>query len=181
MFSYDVKIPKERVAVLIGEKGETKREIESNTKSKLLIDSKEGDVNITGEDGVLLYAAQHIVKAIGRGFNPEIALRLLKPDWAFELIDLTNHADKQTHQQRLKGRVIGAGGKSRKVIEELAECSISVYGKTIGIIAPIETISIAKHAVDELLDGAQHAGVFKWLEKQRRDLKLQRMIGTNPA
>ena len=181
MFSYDVKIPKERIAVLIGEKGKTKREIEQATNSELTIDSKEGDVNIAGEDAVKLYDAQHIVKAIARGFNPEVAMRLLKQDWAFELIDLTNHVSKPSHMQRVKGRVIGAGGKSRRVIEELAECHISVYGKTIGIIAPIDTIGMARHAVDELVEGAQHAGVFKALEHKRRELKLQRMVGSKPT
>ncbi|MCX6707311.1 MAG: KH domain-containing protein [Candidatus Woesearchaeota archaeon] len=41
-YSYDIKIPKDRVAVLIGKKGEVKKEIEECTKSKIKIDSKEG-------------------------------------------------------------------------------------------------------------------------------------------
>ena len=78
----------------------------------------------------------------------------------------------------MKGRVIGANGKSRTVIEELTESNISVYGKTISIIAPIDTINDAKQATEELLGGAQHAGVYHTLEKKRRNRKMAEIIGT---
>lgn len=180
MFAYDIKIPRERIAVLIGADGEVKQLIEQQTKTRLVVDSKEGDVNVSGNDAVLLYAAQHIVKAIARGFNPDIALRLLKQDWVFELIDLTNYSTKQNHQQRLKGRIIGTQGRSRAIIEELADASISVYGKTVAIIAPVETMGMAKQAVEDLLSGSQHAGVYKSLERKRRQLRMTSTLGTSP-
>ena len=43
MYEEELKIPKDRVAVLIGKKGETKRAIQSRTKTKIRV-SKEGDV-----------------------------------------------------------------------------------------------------------------------------------------
>lgn len=178
MFAYDIKIPKERIAVLIGTDGETKALIEQETRTKLAIDSKEGDVNVSGQDAVLLYTAQHIIKAIARGFNPDIALRLLKQDWSFELIELSTYSTKQNHQQRLKGRVIGTRGRARAIIEELTDASISVYGKTVGIIAPTDTVGMAKQAVEELLSGAQHAGVYKTLERKRRQMRMTQTLGT---
>lgn len=177
MLAYEIKIPKDRIAVLIGSKGTTKREIEQSMDAKIAVDSKEGDVRVTGEDAVKLFSAQNIIRAIARGFNPDIALSLRKQDWAFELITLTEWNEKQNHQERMKGRVIGKGGKSREIIEELAECSISVYGKTIGIIAPIETIGIAKQAVEMLLEGANHSTVFAFLERKRRDMRRARVTG----
>ncbi|MFQ5621427.1 MAG: RNA-processing protein, partial [Candidatus Nanoarchaeia archaeon] len=63
---------------------------------------------------------------------------------------------------------IGEGGKSRKVLEDLTECQISVYGKTIAVIGEVEMMSLARRAVDMLLCGAPHRNVYKWLEKQRR-------------
>ena len=36
-FSYELKIPKERVAVLIGKKGEIKKRIEDETSSKIFV------------------------------------------------------------------------------------------------------------------------------------------------
>ena len=92
MYQYEIKIPKERIAVLIGTKGKIKREIESATKSGLKIDSKEGDVFIHGKDSIGLITAKEIIHAIGRGFNPDIALALLKPDYCIEMIDIGDYA-----------------------------------------------------------------------------------------
>ena len=63
-YTYELKMPKERVAVLIGTKGETKKEIELATKTKLDIDSKEGDVTIRGEDSVKIFNTKLIIQAI---------------------------------------------------------------------------------------------------------------------
>jgi ribosomal RNA assembly protein len=72
---------------------------------------------------------------------------------------------------RLKGRVIGESGKSRKTIEDLSDTQISVYGKTIGIIGEAENTNMAKKAIDMLLTGAPHSTVFRILERWRRDLR----------
>ncbi len=170
-YLYDTKIPKERIAVLIGKEGITKKHIESATNIKLKIDSKEGDVFLEGENALGLYSAREVVKAIGRGFNPDTALLLLKPDYMFEMINMLDYVKSKNHMIRLKGRVIGAEGRSRKTIEELTETYISVYGKTIGIIGFSENVAIAKKAVESLLSGSPHSSVYKWLEKRRSYMK----------
>jgi ribosomal RNA assembly protein len=176
--SHELRVPKDRIAVLIGEGGETKKRLEEELKVEMLVDSKEGDVTLQGEDAVALFTGKEVVRAIARGFNPQTALLLLKPDYAFELIDLSDYSKHQSHQQRLKGRVIGAAGKSRRIIEDSTESFISVYGKTIGIIAPVEGILIAKQAITNLLAGSTHASVYRWLDRKRRELKRQSVLGT---
>ena len=171
-FIYELKIPKERIAVLIGKNGEVKKEIELSTKTKIQVDSTEGDVFISGKDGLGLYNAREVVQAIGRGFNPDIALLLLKSDYLFETINIKDYAGKSKETAiRLKGRVIGMEGKSRKLIEELSESYVSVYGKTISVIGTAESAAIARQAIESLLRGSTHANVYKWLEKKRRELK----------
>jgi len=175
-FSYELKIPKDRVAVLIGQKGKTKNHLESITKTKLDIDSKEGDVTIRGTGALGMYSAKEIVKAIGRGFNPEIAQLLVKQDYAFELLNLSDFSRSKNDEKRLKGRVIGEKGKSRKTIEDLTGVYISVYGKTIAIIGEITAVGYARKAIDSLLSGSPHANVYKWLEKQKRVIKKKEII-----
>ena len=176
-FQYELRIPRDRIAVLIGKKGEVKREIEGTTYTTLDIDSQEGDVFITGEDALGLFSAREVIKAIGRGFNPEIALLLLKPDYAYEIITLTDFIKGSKNAMiRIKGRVIGKEGKARSIIEELTECNITVYGKTIGIIGLAENTLLARRAVESLITGSKHANVYKWLEKKRRDLKTAEML-----
>jgi len=174
-FSYELKIPQERVAVLIGKKGEIKEQLEKETKTKIDVDSDEGDVFVKGEDALGLYSTREIVKAIGRGFNPETAMLLLKQDYSFELVNVADYAKTNESVRRLKGRVIGQEGRSRRLIEEMTECYISVYGKTIGIIGEASNVAMARRAVESLLQGSPHAGIYKWLEKQRRTLRMRQL------
>ncbi len=169
-FSYQIKIPKERIAVLIGKHGEIKKHIEEATKTKLEIDSKEGDVNVRGEDALMLYSAREIIKAIARGFNPEIADLLLKQDYMFEIISLPDF-DKKSHLKRIKGRIIGTNGKTRRIIEENTDCYICVYGKTVSIIGRNDTVHIARKAVEMIIKGSQHSNVYRWLEKMRKEIR----------
>ena len=171
-FTYEIKIPKERVAVLIGKKGETKKRIETETGVSLKIDSHEGDVEVHGEDALQLYVVRDIIRAVGRGFNPEIALLLLKQDYVFEMIDIIVYV-KESHLLRVKGRLIGKEGKARRVIEELTDSFISVYGKSVAIIGESENVSMCKRAVVSLLQGAPHAVVYKWLEKRRKEMRTR--------
>ncbi|MBW2966302.1 KH domain-containing protein [Candidatus Woesearchaeota archaeon] len=176
-YSYELKLPKERIAVLIGKKGEVKKRIEEETKTEIKVDSKEGDIFIKGKDALSLFTAREVITAIGRGFNPEIAELLLKGDYGLEILNITEFTGKnQASMIRLKGRVIGREGKSRKIIEELTECYISVYGKTIAIIGKPEDLANARRAVESLLQGSPHSNVYKWLEKRRREIKRQGII-----
>lgn len=176
-FQYDLRIPKARVAVLIGKEGATKKEIEEETKTKINVDSKEGEVSVIGDNALGLYSAREVIKAIGRGFNPEIALLLLKQDYILEIIPLVEYCGKSKDTMlRLKGRAIGKEGKARRVIEELTGCSICVYGKTISIIGIVEMVAYAKKAIENLLRGSTHANVYKFLEKKRREIKRKEVV-----
>ena len=169
-FAYQIKIPKDRVAVLIGKKGEVKKQIEEATGIAMDIDSNEGDVNVIVEDALMLYSTREIIKAIARGFNPEIAILLLKQDYAFEIINLPDF-EKKSQFMRIKGRIIGAEGKTRRIIEEHTECFVSIYGKTVSLIGRADTIHIARKAVEMIIKGSPHSTVYTWLEKMKRQLK----------
>ena len=177
-FIHELKINRERVAVLIGKEGTIKREIEKATKTKLKIDSKEGDVFVSGTDGLGVFTATEVIKAIGRGFNPEVSLLLLKQEYSFEVLNLTDYCgDSKKALMRIKGRIIGAEGKSRKYIEQLTDTYISVFGKTVAIIGETSNVIIAREAVGSLAQGSPHSRVYRWLEKKHGDLKRQYFLG----
>jgi ribosomal RNA assembly protein len=177
-FAYELKIPKDRVAVLIGKSGEVKKRIEEETKSKIFIDSNEGDVRITGDDSLGLFSAREIIKAIGRGFSPETALHILKSDYSFELLSISDYIGKSKDAaHRLKARVIGTEGKTRRYIEQTTETNLSVYGKTIGIIGEAENVMLARRAIESLLAGATHLSVYKWLDKKKKEMERNRVLG----
>jgi ribosomal RNA assembly protein len=170
-----VKIPKERVAVLIGKKGETKQKIEELTQSKIEVASGSGDVEITAQkdaNPVSALKAYSIVKAVGRGFSPERALQLLDDAFFLEIMDLVELLGKQSgRMESRKGRVIGKEGSTRDKIEEETETFISVYGKTVAFIGKPEDIATAKEAVQMLLEGAQHQKVYDFLARKARASK----------
>ncbi len=176
-YSYEMKIPSSRVAVLIGTNGSTKKKVEQATSTRITVDSKEGDVFITGGNALGLYSAREIITAIGRGFNPDVAMLLLKQDYAFEQIDLAKKLSSKKHFTRIKGRVIGSEGKSRRIMEELTDCKISVYGKTIAIIGEISAVAVCRRAIENLISGARHSTVYRFLEKQRSELKRRQVLG----
>ena len=88
-----VRIPKERVGVLVGPEGKIKAYIENKLNVKLQVDSEAGDVTIflgeKAEDPSVLFRARDVVSAIGRGFAPEHAVRMIwAEDTVFDVIDL---------------------------------------------------------------------------------------------
>lgn len=170
-FNYEVLIPQDRIAVLVGEKGKVKKAIESKLGIKVKIDSESGDVELTGDDSLQLITGQNIVKAIGRGFNPQIALELLEDDSHFELLDITEYSKTKNDLERIRARAIGTGGKARKYIENITETKIVVYGKTIGIIGNYERVMLARRAFEGLLAGQRHTTVYAFLEKQKKNME----------
>jgi ribosomal RNA assembly protein len=178
-FEQTVKVPHERIGVIIGKSGETKKHIEETLGITLEIDSREGSVTVrsTSLEGSDPITAVKVIEAIGRGFSPERALRLRKEGTAMEIIDLREYAGKSENSlQRLRGRIIGLKGKSRRVIEELTGCFISVYGRTVAIIGEFSDVQLASNAVRMLASGSQHKTVYNMLERARSRKKLERMI-----
>lgn len=173
-YSHTIKIPKDRIAVLIGVKGRDKHDLEDWSCAKIDVDSTEGDVTITGKDALKLFELREIIQAIARGFSPETARLLLKPDYMLEIINLKDYGlDKPNKLARVKARVIGTGGKARRVVEELTETEVCVYGKTIGIIGECSGVTTAKRAIELLIKGSMHSTVYKWLEDQRRKARKE--------
>jgi ribosomal RNA assembly protein len=174
-----VKIPKERVGVLVGPDGRVKQNIEEKLKVELQVDSEGGDVKVLltekTEDPSLLFRAKDVVTAIGRGFSPEQAFRLIRDENAiFDVIDLRIiFGRSESDISRVKGRIIGMNGKTRRIIEELTDANVVVYGHTVGIIGTFEQADAARYAVQMLIDGSQHHAVYKFLANKRRELKKQ--------
>jgi ribosomal RNA assembly protein len=176
-----IKIPGDRIGALVGPEGTVKNVIERKLSVDLNVDSQNGTVQITlpsnAEDPTVLFRAKEVVTAIGRGFAPNHAFRLLNDeDTFFEVINLRETVGRsQSDMKRLKGRVIGKEGKTRKIIEELSGANISVYGHTISIIGHADQAAIAREAVRMLIRGSLHGTVYRFLHKKRRELKKQRL------
>jgi ribosomal RNA assembly protein len=79
---------------------------------------------------------------------------------------------KSSHVHRVKGRIIGTKGKTKKNLEHLTGSHISVYGHTVAVIGHVIDLDITKKAIDKLLQGSKHATVYHFVEQSMKELRL---------
>ena len=180
-FERMVRIPGERVAVLIGKSGGTKSRVEESCGVLLDIDGGgSGEVLVRSADvpveEMRPFKAVEIVMAIGRGFSPENAMTLLREDNLLHVIDLREFAGKsRAGMERIKGRIIGDGGRARRNMENLTGTSISVYGKTVSVIGDPVRLRRAVDAISSISSGSMHGAVYNRLEAANRRTKEDKM------
>jgi ribosomal RNA assembly protein len=174
-----IRIPSDRVGVLIGKSGNVKSKIEESCYVSLEIDGDTGEVFIRTQgdvDKIQPFKAMEIVTAIGRGFSPENAMTLLKGENALHVIDLREFAGKSNaNVERIKGRIIGEGGRARRNMENLSGTHISVYGRTVSIIGDSSKLRLAVDAISSISSGSMHGAVYTKLEAANRTAKQERM------
>ena len=159
-----VKIPEKRKRALLS----CKKIIEKKAKVSLEISDS---VFIDGEPIQEMTAAD-VVKAIGRGFDPESAFLLFDEEFSLEVINLPDIIGPNRNRLEIvKGRIIGRYGSSRKKIEELAHVAVTVYGKTVSIIGKWENVNKAKESIMLLASGSKHGTAYRVLNHDRKRQK----------
>ena len=174
-----IRIPNDRIAVLIGKSGNVKSKIEQLCHVSLDIDGNTGEVllkSLGDVEKIQPFKAMEIVTAIGRGFSPENALTLLKGENTLRIIDLREFAGKSSaNVERIKGRIIGEGGRARRNMENLSGTHISVYGRTVSIIGDASKLRLAADAISSISHGSLHGTAYGKLEAENRREKQEKM------
>ena len=156
-----VLVPKDRIRVIMDRNARERIEKELDVK----IAFNDNLVEIDG-DGVNLFQAKSIVKAIGRGFSPKKAFRLFDEEEIMDIIEMSGMKDNKI--KIIRSRLIGTNGKARKMIERFSGCSVSVYGRTVSLIGKYEQIAIAKGAVEMIIRGSKHSKVYGFLQQSQK-------------
>lgn len=168
MYQEEIKIPKDRVPILIGKKGTVKKGLQFALKIRLEIND-DGIILIKSTDSLNIYIAKQVLKAIGRGFNPDIAIQLQDEINSLEVLNIDDYSKKNKNRQfSIKSRLIGTNGKSRRIIERLTNTHIQIYGKTASIIGEVSNVNLARQALDRLMQGAKHGNVYAFIEKKKQ-------------
>jgi ribosomal RNA assembly protein len=174
-----LNVPVERIAVLVGTDGQTKRLIEETFGVTVKVDSSSGQVELRprqgGGDPAALLKARDAIVAIGNGFSPEKALQLSRDEVVLEVIDVSDHVGKDPEDlKRVMGRIIGAQGKTRRIIEETAHVDLAITRDKVSIIGHPEDVDAAKRAVMMLIEGAMHSTVYRFLDQYAQRRKFSR-------
>jgi len=171
------RVPKDRIAVLIGKSGKTRQMIEEACEGKLTIDSHSGDVSIswTGDpDPIRRMKVPDVIAAIGRGFSPDRAVQLLGDNVFLRMYDIREWVGRQPNQtRRMRSRLIGTNGRIRTLLEEMSRCEIAVYGSTVAVMGDNESLALAAPAIEGILDGSEHSTVLFGLEQDKRRQRLR--------
>ena len=114
-------------------------------------------------DSLDVMKAKNIVKAIGRGFSPEKAFKLLNEEFRLIIISLGNESEKS--MRRIFSRIIGTGETCKKRIEMRTHTDICVYGKTVSIIGNWRDAEKAGEIIEMLIEGKPHSYVYRCLEE----------------
>ena len=149
------------------------REIEERAEVRLDVDSETGSVRIepTG-DPIRGLAGPDVVEAIGRGFAPAAAMRLLEDDMQlFDVVDIEAATRNKNDLRRQKGRLIGEDGRTRELMEELSGADVVIYGTTLGMIGKPEQVDAVRSAAEMILDGAPHGAVYSFLERRHDEMQ----------
>ena len=158
-----VKIPEERVKSLLARIDD----LERVGNIKIEVTAEEGVV-ISSEDPIMEWKAVDVVKSIGRGFEPDTAMRLFNDDYVFRIISLKEIFSTEKQRIRVKSRIIGTKGKTRSTIEEVSGANMRIYGNTVSFIGKPEEVDLAERAVKMILNGSSHSSVYFFLQKERK-------------
>ncbi len=175
-----LRIPVDRIGVLIGEGGKVLRELEARTGTKITVDSTNGAVIIepatpaTRVDRLL--KARDFIRAVAAGVSPEKAWRVLEEDQVLMIIDLKEAiGESPNHLKRIKGRLIGEKGKARRNIEQMTGTTINIGRDKVVIIGDYESAQVAREALEMLIQGRKHSTVYKYIDRLMREVKRRRM------
>lgn len=142
---------------------QNKKKLESELNVKITNRGKE--MTIQGKP-IDEYFAKSVIDAINFGFSVSHALLIKKEDLLFEIINIKEHAISK-NLERVRGRIIGAQGRTLKTLSHLTECFFEINDNEVGIIGEPEKIRSAQDSIISLVKGAKQSNVYKHLEKYR--------------
>jgi len=176
-----VRVPPERLGAVIGEAGRVKKELMERTGTVITVDTENGMVIVEAEsESVSPYnvmKAAEVVKAIAYGFPAEKAMKLLDEDKVLVVVDLkTLVGDAPNHLKRVKGRIIGEGGRARRTIEQMTGTDIVVGDYHVAIIGEYERAMAAKQAIEMLVEGRMHSTVYRHLDRVMREVRRRERL-----
>lgn len=134
-------------------------------KLNVEIENRGKEVSLTGkpEDE---YIAGKVIEALDFGFPFSDALAIKEKNYVFEVLNIKDYTKKKD-LERIRGRIIGKGGKTLGTLSNLTNCSLEIKDNKIGIIGDTENIKNALDALASLIRGTKQSNVYSYLERHK--------------
>lgn len=160
-------IEPDRLSVFIGSEGANKKILEEKFACSIEINSNTGEVFVESEDALNVFILSNIVNAINYGHSPEHALQLEDENIVLDIIDVKPKVRSHTRLKSVMGRIIGKNGSTRRVLEEITGCNVSVRDTFVSVIGPFENVDLVREALDMFIKGASHKALYQYLERNK--------------
>lgn len=155
-----IRIPPERVGILVGKAGKVLKQLRKDTKTLIYL---EGDIATIEGEALNVWNAKNVISAIIHGFTPGKALSILEGN-VFKVIDLSEYVP-ESRLETIKSRIIGKNGRTRELLEQFTESSISIEDRNLAFICKEETVDSLQEALEMFISGISHRTVYSFLEK----------------
>jgi len=132
--------------------------VEIKNKKEIFIESK--------KDSIEEHIASEVFDALALGFDIDTALLIKNTNFVLKKINIKSYA-KNSRIKVIKGRIIGTKGRTKHIIEKLAECNLVIADHVVAIIGRFESIEIANHAIGMLIRGSPQQKAYGYLERSR--------------
>ncbi len=164
-----ILIPTARAKLI--SKDDMLKQVSERLSCKITIEN--GNEVVIDGDPYNEYLAANVIEAFARGFDINTAYRLLNEDMYFKSINLKEIFKNEKQIRRIKARIIGKDGKTKRYIQAVSGATIELYGGTVSGIGTLDQLRIAYTAIDILIEGGTHKKAYRAIERARRELATQ--------
>jgi ribosomal RNA assembly protein len=132
---------------------------------KVKISNRGKEITIVGkpEDE---YIAEKVIDAMNFGFSFNHAIEISEQDFLYEILNIKDYTTRRD-MERIRGRLIGTGGKTLKTLSDLTDCHVEIKGNEIALIGPPETIENAREGIISIVKGSKQANVYSHIERMK--------------
>lgn len=150
------------------------RDVRENLKlleEKLKLNIKLAKHKLTFEgEAVDELAAVKVFEAIQFGFTVRQAIQLIDPDILFVKLKMRQFT-RRKDMHDVRGRVIGREGKTKRTVESISDCEVTINGNEVGIIGLVDNIEAATTGIKNIVKGSKQSNVYNFMERMNTERK----------